>query len=157
MTRLLTNDDEPARSHIVPTKFTDLWLLPSGPLPPNPADLLSTGRFQQILGEVTQHFDVVIIDAPPVLGLADSLLLASVAGNLMFVVESGKTRTKAAVEALLQLDDRLLLVALQDLVGELPVAMQGLHRAGVECVTDAERDQRTSLRRTPVPARLPLL
>lgn len=100
LTRLLTDDDEPARSHIVPTQFADLWLLPSGPLPPNPADLLSTGRFQQILGEVTQHFDIVIIDAPPVLGLADSLLLASIAGNLMFVVESGKTRTKAAIEAL---------------------------------------------------------
>ena len=39
----------------------------------------------------------------------------------------------------------------------LLLALQGLHRAGVECVTDAERDQRTSLRRTPVPARLPLL
>jgi succinoglycan biosynthesis transport protein ExoP len=100
LTRLLTNDEEAARSHIVPTQFQDLWLMPSGPLPPNPADLLSTGRFQQILGEVTSHFDIVIIDAPPVIGLADSLLLASVAGNVMFVVESGKTRTKAAVEAL---------------------------------------------------------
>ena len=100
LTRLLTNDDEAARSHIVPTQFADLWLLPSGPLPPNPADLLSTGRFQQLLGEVTGHFDIVIIDAPPVLGLADSLLLASVVSNVMFVVESGKTRTKAAIEAL---------------------------------------------------------
>ena len=100
LTRLLTGDDEAARSHIVPTQFADLWLMPSGPLPPNPADLLSTGRFQEILGEVTSHFDIVIIDAPPVIGLADSLLLASVTGHVMFVVESGKTRTKAAVEAL---------------------------------------------------------
>lgn len=100
LTRLLTGEDEAARSHIVPTQFSDLWLMPSGPLPPNPADLLSTGRFHEILGEVTGHFDIVIIDAPPVIGLADSLLLASVAGQVMFVVESGKTRTKAAVEAL---------------------------------------------------------
>jgi len=100
LTRLLTNDEEAARSHIVPTQFSDLWLMPSGPLPPNPADLLSTGRFQQVLGEVTSHFDIVIIDAPPVIGLADSLLLASVGGQIMFVVESGKTRTKAAIEAL---------------------------------------------------------
>ena len=100
LTRLLTGEEEAARSHIVPTQFADLWLMPSGPLPPNPADLLSTGRFQEILGEVTAHFDIVIIDAPPVMGLADSLLLASVAGNVMFVVESGKTRTKAAIEAL---------------------------------------------------------
>jgi polysaccharide biosynthesis transport protein len=100
LTRLLTGEEEEARSHIVPTQFNDLWLMPSGPLPPNPADLLSTGRFQEILAEVTSHFDVIIIDAPPVIGLADSLLLASVAGHVMFVVESGKTRTKAAVEAL---------------------------------------------------------
>ena len=100
LTRLLTSDEEQARSHIVPTQFSDLWLMPSGPLPPNPADLLSTGRFQEILAEVTSHFDIVIIDAPPIIGLADSLLLASVAGQVMFVVESGKTRTKAAVEAL---------------------------------------------------------
>ena len=100
LTRLLTGEDEVARSHIVATQFSDLWLMPSGPLPPNPADLLSTGRFHEILAEVTSHFDIVIIDAPPVVGLADSLLLASVAGHAMFVVESGKTRTKAGVEAL---------------------------------------------------------
>ena len=100
LTRLLTSDDEEARGHIVPTQFNDLWLMPSGPLPPNPADLLSTGRFQEILGEVTSQFDIIIIDGPPLIGLADSLLLASVTGHVMFVVESGKTRTKAAVEAL---------------------------------------------------------
>ncbi len=100
LTRLLTGDGEAARSHIVPTQFSDLWLMPSGPLPPNPADLLSTGRFQEILAEVTGHFDIIIIDAPPLIGLADSLLLSSVTGHVMFVIEAGKTRTKAAVEAL---------------------------------------------------------
>jgi capsular exopolysaccharide synthesis family protein len=100
LTQLLTGDDEELRQHIVPTNFPDLWLLPSGPIPPNPADLLSTGRFRSILQELSENFDIVICDAPPVLGLADSLLLASVTGNVMFVVESGKTRTKAAMEAL---------------------------------------------------------
>lgn len=100
LTRLLTGEEEGARSHIVPTQFSDLWLMPSGPLPPNPADLLSTGRFHEVLTEVAEHFDIVIVDAPPVIGLADSLLLASVAGHVMFVVESGKTQTKAAIEAL---------------------------------------------------------
>ena len=100
LTRLLTDEEAAARSHIVATQFSDLWLMPSGPLPPNPADLLSTGRFHEILAEVNSHFDIVIIDAPPVVGLADSLLLASVSGHALFVVESGKTRTNAAVEAL---------------------------------------------------------
>ena len=100
LTRLLTDDGEEIRKHVLKTQFDDLWLLPSGPLPPNPADLLSTGRFQAILAEANSHFDLVLIDAPPVLGLADSLLLAAVASNVLFVVESGKTRTKAAQEAI---------------------------------------------------------
>ena len=100
LTRLLTSDEEDMRKHVLPTQFQDLWLLPSGPLPPNPADLLSSGRFHEVLEELSQHFDIIICDAPPVLGLADSLLLASVAGNIMFVVESGKTRTKAALESI---------------------------------------------------------
>jgi capsular exopolysaccharide synthesis family protein len=100
LTRLLTDEEAEVRSHVLPTQFADLWLLPSGPLPPNPADLLSSGRFSAILDELGGHFDIIICDAPPVLGLADSLLLASVTANAMFVIESGKTRTKAAQESL---------------------------------------------------------
>jgi succinoglycan biosynthesis transport protein ExoP len=99
LTKLLTNDDH-IDGHVVPTQHENLSLLASGPLPPNPADLLSTGRIRAILAEASERFDVVIIDGPPTLGLADSPLLASVAGHVMFVVESGKTRTRAAIEAL---------------------------------------------------------
>ena len=50
-------------SHVVETQHANLWLLPSGPLPPNPADLLSTGRFRKIIAEAAEQFDIVIIDA----------------------------------------------------------------------------------------------
>ena len=53
-----------------------------------------------MLAEAAEHFDIVIIDAPPTLGLADAPLLAAAAGNVLFVVESGRTRTRAAIEAL---------------------------------------------------------
>jgi Mrp family chromosome partitioning ATPase len=76
-----------------------LWLLPCGPIPPNPADLLSTPRIRQIIAEAASQFDLVIIDGPPVLGLADASLLASACHNAMLVVESGKTRTRAARES----------------------------------------------------------
>lgn len=98
LTKLLTNDD-PVAAHVSPTQYENLWLLGAGPLPPNPADLLSTGRFQAILREASAQFDMVLIDAPPVLGLADSSLLAAICKNVVFVVESGKTRRAAAVEA----------------------------------------------------------
>lgn len=99
LTKLLTNDD-PIATHVSPTQYDNLWLLGAGPLPPNPADLLSTGRFQAILREAADQFDMVLIDAPPVLGLADSSLLAAICENVIFVVESGKTRRSAAVEAI---------------------------------------------------------
>jgi Mrp family chromosome partitioning ATPase len=53
----------------------------------------------EILKEAGEQFDRVIIDGPPVLGLADTSLLAAAAGTVMMVVESGRTRTRAAREA----------------------------------------------------------
>ncbi len=103
LSKLLTTDD-PLKAHVVETQHQNLWLLPSGPLPPNPADLLSTGRIRKIVAEAKEDFDLVIIDGPPSLGLADAPLLAAAAGSALFVVESGKTRTRAAIEALNRLE-----------------------------------------------------
>ena len=99
LTKLLTAEG-PIDEHVGQTQFENLWLLPSGPVPPNPADLLSTGRFHDVLREAVSQFEMVIIDAPPVLGLADAPLLASTCEDVMLVVESGKTRTSAAQEAI---------------------------------------------------------
>ena len=104
LTKLLTNS-ESVRAHILDTQYENLFLLPCGPTPPNPADLLATPRFEAILREAAQQFDRVIIDGPPVLGLADATLLATVAGSVAMVVESNRTRTKAARDSL----DRLRL------------------------------------------------
>ena len=98
LTKLLTNE-EPIGGHILSTQHENLWLLPCGPIPPNPADLLSTPRIKQIIAEASTQFDMVIIDGPPVLGLADASLLASACRNAMLVIESGKTRTRAARES----------------------------------------------------------
>jgi len=103
LTKLLTNE-EPLTAHVVKTQYENLLLLPSGPLPPNPADLLSTGRFHQLIDEASEHFDIVIVDAPPTLGLADAPLLGAVTANILFVIEAGKTRTGAAIEALNRLE-----------------------------------------------------
>ena len=99
LTKLLTSEDR-IDGHVVETQHDNLLLLPSGPIPPNPADLLSTGRVRIILNEAAEAFDLVIVDAPPTLGLADVPLIAAAAGHVMFVVESGKTRTRTAIESL---------------------------------------------------------
>jgi len=73
-------------------------------VPPSPADLLSTGRIRKIIAEASERFELVVIDGPPTLGLADAPLLAAAAGQVLFVVESSRTRTRAAVEALNRLE-----------------------------------------------------
>jgi len=103
LSKLLTTNDA-LSAHVVETQHQNLWLLPSGPLPPNPADLLSTGRIRKIINEARDAFDLVVIDGPPSLGLADAPLLAAAAGSALFVVESGKTRTRMAIEALNRLE-----------------------------------------------------
>jgi len=103
LSKLLTTEDA-LRAHVLETQHPNLSLLPGGPVPPNPADLLSTGRIRKILDEAEEQFDLVILDGPPTLGLADAPLLAAAAGNVLFIVESGSTRTRAGIEALNRLE-----------------------------------------------------
>jgi len=103
LSKLLTTEDK-LEQHVVETQHSNLWLLPSGPVPPNPADLLSTGRLRKIIAEAEERFELVVIDGPPTLGLADAPLLAASTNSVIFVVESGKTRTRGAIEALNRLE-----------------------------------------------------
>jgi capsular exopolysaccharide synthesis family protein len=82
-----------------------LWLLPAGPIPPNAAELLTGDRFQSFLKELSSRFDHVVIDAPPVMGLADTPLIASVAEGTVFVVESHATSASLAQAAVSRLRD----------------------------------------------------
>ncbi|MEQ7872943.1 polysaccharide biosynthesis tyrosine autokinase [Sphingomonas sp. ASV193] len=97
--KLLTSH-EPIRAHVAKTNFENLWLLPGGASAPNPADLLSTPRMGEILAEASQYYDRIVVDGPPLLGLADATLLAAAVRNVILIVESGKTRTRAAREAI---------------------------------------------------------
>lgn len=99
LTKMLTNE-EPLKGHLFDTQYDNLWLLPCGPTPPNPADLLSTPRFGEVVREALAQFDRVVIDGPPVLGLADAPLLAAAVKNVVMVVESGRTKTRSAREAI---------------------------------------------------------
>ncbi|HEY0014612.1 MAG TPA: polysaccharide biosynthesis tyrosine autokinase [Allosphingosinicella sp.] len=98
LSKLLTNTD-PLSAHVLDTEFDNLTLLPCGPLPPNPAELLASQRLKALIAEAMQQYDLVIVDGPPVLGLADAPLLSSVCRGTLLVVETGKTRTRAAVDA----------------------------------------------------------
>ena len=78
-------------------------ILPSGPLPPSPSELLSTRRMPQLMEEAEDVYDAVIIDSPPVLGLADAPTLAKLADGTVFVVEAERGRSGPLRSALKRL------------------------------------------------------
>ena len=96
----LLSTAESIRSHVVDTQHENLWLLPCGPIASNAADLFASPRFGAILTEAKARFDRVIVDGPPMLGLADASFLAEFVGQVMIVAESGRTRARCAHEVI---------------------------------------------------------
>jgi capsular exopolysaccharide synthesis family protein len=84
------------------TDIDGLYFMPSGPLPPNPAELLSGPKMMSLLSLASEKVDTVIIDSPPVMGLADAPLLASMALGTLLVIASDTRRglSKAALKRL---------------------------------------------------------
>jgi capsular exopolysaccharide synthesis family protein len=80
-----------------------LKIILAGPLPPNPAELLAGSKLISLLTVAAESFDQVIIDGPPVLGIADAPILANAAAGTLLVVEAGKTRIHIAQTALKRL------------------------------------------------------
>ena len=81
-------------------------MLASGPRPPNPVELIETSAMTELMRRFSEKFDVVILDCPPLLPVADAAILAARAGGCIMVVRHGKT-TK---EQLAQAGRRLLAV-----------------------------------------------
>ena len=75
----------------------NLKLLPAGPHPPNPAELLGSKRMAELLQQFSTEYDRVLIDTPPILSVADSLALAHLADAVVLVVRSGVARKKAVM------------------------------------------------------------
>ena len=85
------------------TVIPNVSVMTSGPLPPNPAELLAGPKLGLLLATAGEFFDIVIIDGPPVMGLADVPILSTVADGTVLVVESGKTRRAVVRDALKRL------------------------------------------------------
>jgi capsular exopolysaccharide synthesis family protein len=86
------------------SQIPGLWVLPAGAIPPNPAELLSSTRFKDLLKGVSTQFDWVIIDSPPVMAVTDASVLAHLASGVLFVVRSEGTSRPAAMAAIEQLE-----------------------------------------------------
>lgn len=102
---------------VTKVEIENLDICTSGPLPPNPAELLGARRTHNALREASADYEQVIIDGPPVLGVSESLSLAKMVDGVILVVRAKKTSHIAAVEAkerLEQVGARILGVVLGD-------------------------------------------
>ena len=85
---------------VQPTDQTHLSLLSSGPRPSSPADLLSSPALHNFLDRVSQSVDLVVIDGPPVMGLADATILGNAVEAVLFISGAGVVRRGAALRAI---------------------------------------------------------
>ncbi|RLC97672.1 MAG: capsular biosynthesis protein [Chloroflexi bacterium] len=77
----------------------NLWLMPSGPLPPNPADLLGSRRMEEAIARLKARADVILFDAPPIVAVTDAAVLGTKVDGVLLVVRAGRTRREHIQQA----------------------------------------------------------
>lgn len=77
----------------------NLHLLTSGPIPPNPSELLGSKAMEYLLNSTNVPYDVILVDTPPILAVTDAQVLANLCDGVILIVSSGKTEVDAAIKA----------------------------------------------------------
>ncbi|MHA1386761.1 MAG: GumC family protein, partial [Candidatus Helarchaeota archaeon] len=85
------------------TSVENIWILPSGPIPPNPAELLNSKKMKQMVEDLKKGFDVILFDTPPILAVIDSLIVSSIVDTSIIVINAGKLTRKPFVSAVEEL------------------------------------------------------
>jgi len=99
LSSFLTGHIEFDRGLILNTKIGNLDIIPSGPTPPNPSELLTSSRMRDLLDGLFPLYSFILIDSPPVLGMSDSLVLSTMTEGVILVVRCGETPRDAAIQA----------------------------------------------------------
>lgn len=98
LTNILAEDSHPAE-YIQDTDIENLQILSSGPIPPNPSELLGSKRMKKLLSYVREQADMVLIDSPPAVAVTDASVLASQVDGITLVVDAGTVRPEMAQRA----------------------------------------------------------
>lgn len=90
---------------ILPTEVPNLFFLPAGPIPPNPAELMGGSQMELLLAELERRFDFIVMDSPPCIAVTDAVVLGHKIDGVIFVIKQESTTKEAAREALRRLSD----------------------------------------------------
>ncbi len=111
ITTALLEEHPVADGLLQPTAVPGLSVLTSGPLPPNPAELLGSARMRELLAHLSAQADVVLLDSPPTVALSDAAILSTQCDGVLLVFDAGSTRrevARRAVEALRRVNARVV-------------------------------------------------
>lgn len=89
LSTILVDREVPISSVCQPSGVPNLFLMPSGPKPPNPSELLGSKRMSEVIAEVKEHYDLVLFDMPPAIAVTDAQIVASQADATILVVREG--------------------------------------------------------------------
>ena len=87
------------KEYVKMTKYNNLFVIPTGPSPPNPSELLANSRFKELLEKLKDEFSIIILDCPPLSGLNDSIVISTYADATILVAKHKKTPIKALEES----------------------------------------------------------
>jgi len=99
LTNLLIGDKELSEVIHKNNLHPNLSYIPSGPIPPNPYELLGTRKMSEVIKVLKDQADIVLFDSPPIIGFADSLLLANQVDGVLLVVEVKRVNREAVKQA----------------------------------------------------------
>ncbi|MFQ5398402.1 MAG: polysaccharide biosynthesis tyrosine autokinase [Anaerolineae bacterium] len=99
LTTAILDSQTPIKYHLQETIVPFLRVLTSGPIPPNPAELLNSQRMSQVLEALREEAEMIVFDTPPTLSVADASILAPQVGGVLLVVDVGATRHGALIQA----------------------------------------------------------
>lgn len=103
LTNILTNQLSLNES-ILETDIENLYIISSGPIPPNPSEILASKRMTTFLEELKNVFEMIIIDTPPALAVTDAQIVSTKCDGVVLVIDSGKVKREAAMKAKAQLE-----------------------------------------------------
>ena len=104
LTTMVVDEEAMREPPLLETGVEGLRLLPSGPLPPNPSELVGSRRMGEIISALSERADLVLFDAPPVIAVTDAAVLASRVDGVLLVVKAGTTKRDHAKRAKALLD-----------------------------------------------------
>jgi capsular exopolysaccharide synthesis family protein len=99
LSSLIFNENIKISDALRKTEYENLMVLPCGPIPPYPAEMLASERMKDLVKEFSEQFDYIVFDSPPIIAVTDAAILSKLADGTLMVLDYGRVRKDEALEA----------------------------------------------------------